>query len=62
MQGDISSVAFPSEHFSIGADDHQNYLLDEFRIYSKKLSDAEVAEIWNNYSKEINKNGETEKK
>ena len=62
LVSNVSSVAFPSEHFSIGADAHQNYLLDEFRIYSKKLSDAEVAEIWKNDRKERNKNGETEKK
>lgn len=58
----VSAQALPSTNFSIGADASQNYLLDEVRIYSRKLSDMEVNAIWERGNMEINKNKQTEGK
>jgi len=56
LKVDIAEKAFPSDHFSIGSDSFLNYLLDEFRIYSKKLSDSEIAEIWKNENEKLKQN------
>ena len=53
---DISDSALPSAHFSIGAESLQSYLLDELTIYSRKLSDTEIVEIWQRGNKAINEN------
>lgn len=58
----ISTKALPSTDFSVGSESFQNYLLDEFRIYSRKLSDAEVKTIWERGNMGINKNKQTEGK
>ena len=50
----VSAQALPSTNFSIGADASQNYLLDEVRIYSRKLSEMEVKAIWERGNMEIN--------
>lgn len=58
----ISTKALPSTDFSVGVESFQNYLLDEFRIYSRKLSDAEVKTIWERGNMEINKSKQREEK
>ncbi len=47
----ISKKAFPSDHFSVGADSEWNYLLDEFRIYSRKLTDREIKQVYQEHKK-----------
>lgn len=56
LKTDITEKAFPSDHFSIGSESYLNYLLDEFRIYSKKLSDSEISEIWKNGNEKLKQN------
>lgn len=51
VSGPVSKKAFPSEHFSVGADSEWNYLLDEFRIYSRKLTDREVNQVYQEHKK-----------
>ena len=46
LKGKLDRAAIPSNHFSIGSDQHWNYLLDEFRIYSRKLSSQEARDIY----------------
>jgi hypothetical protein len=46
LNGNVSSKALPSSHYSIGSDDSQSYFLDEFKIYSRKLTDDEIKKIW----------------
>ncbi|MFA7230005.1 MAG: LamG-like jellyroll fold domain-containing protein [Victivallaceae bacterium] len=58
----ISTKALPSTDFSIGTEAFQNYLLDEVRIYSRKLSNIEVKAIWEKGNMEINKNKQREVK
>ena len=58
----ISAQALPSAHFSIGADASQNYLLDEVRVYSRKLSDMEIKAIWEKGNIEISNGKQKEEK
>lgn len=46
LSAPVSRSALPSAHFSVGADSEWNYLLDEFRIYGRRLGDAEVQAIF----------------
>lgn len=46
LKGKLDRTAVPSEHFSVGSNQDWNYLLDEFRIYSRKLRDQEVQAIY----------------
>lgn len=41
--------------FAIGSNYNKNYLVDNFRIYGKKLSDAELLQIWENGQKLLEK-------
>ena len=39
--------------FAIGSNYNKNYLVDNFRIYGKKLSDAELLKIWEDGQKNL---------
>ena len=49
IKGKITPKALPSTHFSIGSNDSQNYFLDELKIYSRKLSGAEIKQLWSRF-------------
>ena len=44
---DVSESDFPNKTFSIGNSSDWPYLLDEFTIYNRRLSDAELLDIYN---------------
>ena len=52
---DLVDDAFPYEMFSIGSSSDRNFLLDEYAIYNRRLSDGELAEIFNKYMKNVKK-------
>ena len=52
---DLTDDAFPYEAFSVGYSADRNFLLDEYTVYSRRLSDGELAEIFNKYMKNIKK-------
>jgi hypothetical protein len=56
LKGQLDRKAIPSDHFSVGSDQHWNYLLDEFRIYSRKLTAQEVQNIYQQGLRKIAKN------
>lgn len=47
---DMNESDFPCDSFSIGSDSHWPFLLDEFAVYKRRLSDAEIAEIYDQAS------------
>jgi hypothetical protein len=49
LHGKLNSKAFSSHAFSIGSHVHAKYMLDEFKIYSRKLSDNELFKIYSSY-------------
>ena len=52
---DLVDDAFPYEMFSVGSASDRNFLLDEYAIYNRRLSDGELAEIFNKYMKNVKK-------
>ena len=46
LQGTLSQKLFPRIHFSVGAASLAKYLLDEFRIYDRRLSNKELKRIY----------------
>lgn len=48
---DMTDADFPLEVFSIGSHLHWRYLLDEFTVYNRRLSDTELADIYKKYMK-----------
>lgn len=48
---ELKDSHFPYELFSIGYQVHSNFLLDEYTIYNRRLSDGELLEIYNKYMK-----------
>ena len=46
---DMKESDFPAVQFSIGSHLHWEYCIDEFTIYNRKLSDAELTEIYKLY-------------
>lgn len=48
---DLTDDAFPYEAFSVGYSADRNFLLDEYTIYNRRLSDGELAEIYNAFVK-----------
>lgn len=52
---DLTDDAFPYEVFSVGSQADRNFLLDEYTIYSRRLSDGEIAEIFNKYMRNVKK-------
>lgn len=42
----LADKDFPDDHFSLGSSDHWNYLLDEFIIYGRKLSNDELNQLY----------------
>ena len=47
LQLPLSNAEFAHcNRFSVGSNYNKNFLVDNFRIYSKKLSDAELLQIW----------------
>ncbi|MDD3952722.1 MAG: LamG domain-containing protein [Lentisphaeria bacterium] len=59
LKGRLDRTAIPSEHFSVGSSQHWNYLLDEFRIYSRKLTAQEVQDIYQQGLQKVAKKGST---
>jgi hypothetical protein len=43
----IKNSDFPSNYFSFGSGANWNYLLDDFMIYSRRLTDNELDELYN---------------
>ena len=52
---DLTDDAFPYECFSVGYHMQRKFLLDEYTVYNRRLSDGELAEIFNKYMKNIQK-------
>lgn len=52
---ELTDKEFPDQTFSIGSDSDWNYLLDEFTIYGRQLSDPEIQEIYKNAMKDLAK-------
>ncbi|MBR2723730.1 MAG: hypothetical protein IKB77_05290 [Lentisphaeria bacterium] len=52
---DMTDADFPLNVFSIGSHIHWQYLLDEFTVYNRRLSDSEILQIYNKYMKATNK-------
>lgn len=50
LQGNLANELFPDNNFSVGSDAQANYLLDNFRIYRRKLTEEEINKIWKNES------------
>lgn len=48
---EMTEKDFPADNFSIGSNVHWEYYLDEFTIYNRRLSDAELSEIYQYYFK-----------
>jgi hypothetical protein len=48
---DMDNSDFPANEFSIGSHTDWQYYLDEFTIYERRLSDAELDEIYSMYLK-----------
>jgi hypothetical protein len=48
---DMRNADFPADQFTIGNSAHWEYYLDEFTIYNRRLSDSELAEIYQCYFK-----------
>lgn len=48
---DMGESDFPADHFTFGRSDTWNYLLDEITIYNRRLSDAELDDIYKMYIK-----------
>jgi hypothetical protein len=48
---DMGESDFPANDFSIGSHTDWEYYLDEFTIYERRLSDAELDEIYKTYIK-----------
>ena len=48
---DLTDDAFPYEHFSVGYAMDRQFLIDEYTVYNRRLSDGELAEIFNKYMK-----------
>lgn len=49
LQTPLSNAEFAHcNRFAIGSNYGKNFLVDNFRIYGKKLSDAELLQIWEN--------------
>ena len=46
---DLTEADFPAVSFSIGSNVHWEYYLDEFTVYRRRLSDAELSEIYKYY-------------
>ena len=46
---DLTEADFPDVTFSIGSNVHWEYYLDEFTVYRRRLSDAELSEIYKYY-------------
>ena len=53
--GNISQVAkimaltdgdFPENSFSVGSDSHWNYLLDDFMVYARRITDEELNQLY----------------
>ena len=49
---DMTDADFPLNVFSVGSHLHWKYLLDEFTIYNRRLSDSEIVQIYNKYMKD----------
>ena len=49
---DMTDADFPLDVFSIGSHLHWKYLLDEFTVYNRRLSDSEILQIYNKYMKD----------
>lgn len=52
---DLTDDAFPYELFTVGYQVQRKFLMDEYTIYNRRLSDGEVAEIFNKYMKNVKK-------
>ena len=50
---DLSDDAFPYECFSVGYHMQRKFLLDEYTVYNRRLTDGELAEIFNKYMKNV---------
>ena len=48
---EMGEADFPADNFSIGSNIHWEYYLDEFTIYNRRLTDAELSEIYQMYFK-----------
>jgi hypothetical protein len=48
---DLTDDAFPYEYFSVGYAMDRQFLIDEYTVYNRRLSDGELAEIFNKYMK-----------
>jgi hypothetical protein len=46
LQGTLSQKLFPGRHFSLGSNYHAKYLMDQFRIYNRRLSNEELKRIY----------------
>ena len=47
----MTNADFPADQLTIGSSSHWEYYLDEFTIYNRRLSDSELAEIYQCYFK-----------
>ncbi|MBR2508483.1 MAG: hypothetical protein IKB71_01925 [Lentisphaeria bacterium] len=50
---DLTDDAFPIQVFSVGYSSDRNFLLDEYTVYNRRLSDGELVEIFNKYMKNV---------
>lgn len=48
---DMTDADFPLSVFTIGGHIHWKYLMDEFTVYNRRLSDTELADIYKKYMK-----------
>ena len=48
---EMTEADFPANNFSVGSCSHWEYYIDEFTIYSRRLSDVELSEIYEYYFK-----------
>ena len=48
---DFNDAGFPSKVFSVGNHTHWNYLMDEFTVYNRRLTQSELAKIYKSFTK-----------